>query len=71
MPLSPALSRCFGGLLASAPPVAGLNPAGMSSSMWLESEQVPYHRYTSNFAWTDKPATRFPGGCTHTNTHLH
>lgn len=37
--------------------------------MWLESLQAPNHRYTSSFAWTDKPVTRLPGGCVHTDTH--
>lgn len=62
---SPVLIRYFGGLLASSPIGAGMNPSGRSSSMWLESEQLPYHKYTSSFAWTGKPATRFPGGYTH------
>lgn len=59
---SPVHVRYLGILLVSAPPVSGMNPAGRSSSMWMESERVPYHKYTSSFAWTDKPAARLPGG---------
>lgn len=63
---SPVLCRYFGGFWGSTSPVSGKNPAGSSSSMWLESEHFPYHKYISTFACTDRPATRFPGGCIHT-----
>lgn len=59
-----APSRQLGGLLALLFSLSGENPAGRLSSMWLESEDFPNHKYTSSFAWTDKPAPRFPGGCT-------
>lgn len=61
---SPALSRQLGGLLSLLFTLLGENPAGRLSSMWLESEAFPNHKYTSSFAWTDKTAPRFPGGCT-------
>lgn len=60
---SPVLCRYLGGFWGSTSPVSGKNPAGSSSSMWLESEHFPYHKYISTFACTDRQATRFPGGC--------
>lgn len=61
------LSRQLGGFAALLSALLGENPGGRLSSMWLESEDFPNHKYTSSLAWTDKSAPRFPGGCAQKN----